>query len=157
MAIQLHQVKTTVNNFDTSVYVRYAQYTHYIESIKNYYHLEQAETIPAQTTIASFDPIDSKMDLLMGAVTQHTPWAMFCLPDHFVKRRRSPFSFSRIAPLLGSEERHEADLIKLDEVICETDEEEEERQVLVRCYELLEKLNDMLNFVVNRVGQFRQG
>lgn len=147
----------TIDNFDIGVYTQYAQRTHAVEQIRQSYHLEEAEKIPPQTQFIAVQPQPSEMDLLLGTIAFITPWALFLPPKRFRKQRRSPFTFSRIAPELGSDEMQEALLEKVMSLPLETEEETQERDMIVACFDRLDKLNEMLGHIIGRIGQFLQG
>ncbi len=147
----------TIDNFDIGIYQQYAHRTHMVEQTRKTFHLEEAEKIPPQTQFVAVKPQRSEMDLLLGVSTAYTPWALFLPPKRFRQQRRSPFTFSRIAPELGSDEALDAMLEQVMSVPVETKEEEEERTVITAAFEQLEKLNEMLGFIIGRLGQFLQG
>ena len=147
----------TIDQLDIGIYIQYAQRTYMIEETKRTYQLDQASSIPPQTQVVDIYARRSEMDLLLGVIPLHAPWAEFLPPKKFRRQRRSPFSFHRIAPSLGSSEKQEADLARLEEIPCETEVEEAEREIIARCFEQMEKLNSMLGFIIGRIGQFLQG
>ena len=149
---------TTIDKLDISVYNLYAQRTKMIEQINQQYHLDEASTIPPQTHILNIDPKLSELDLLLGILPFHAPWAYFFPPKHFRTLRRSPFSFSRILPSLGSTKEDEEELLALlDSVECQTPEEKAEKMAIATCFKEIDKINKWLGFIVGRVGQFLQG
>jgi hypothetical protein len=147
----------TIDQLDLQVYFQYARWTEYIENVNKEFRLKEAESIPAQTQVVDISPKLSHLDLLLGVAVFMTPWAYFLPPKKFNLQRRSPFSFSRVAPSLGSAEKQEADMARLAGEICQTKEEEVEKAVLLNCLGNLEKLNSLLSFIVGRIGQFLQG
>ncbi len=148
---------TTIDSFDISVYVQYAERTQMVEQMQKAYHLAEAEHIPPQTQYVAVQPQPSEMDLLLGVATVSAPWALFLPPKRFRKQRRSPFTFSRIAPELGSDEEQEALLEQIMSLPLKDPEELKERSLIAKAFDRIEKLNDMLGFIVGRVGQFLQG
>ena len=148
---------TTIDKLDIGIYVQYARRTNMIEQITQQYHLDEASSIPPQIQMLDFYPKSSEMDRLLGIGIIQNPWAFFFPPPKFRYQRRSPFGFFRVAPSLGSFEEEEENERELDEVICETEEEEKERQVLKNCFEQIKKINNWISFIVGRVGQFLQG
>jgi len=147
---------TTIDKLDISVNNAYAVRTKMIEQINQQLRLDQAASIPPQTQIVDIYPKLSEMDLLLGVVPYHTPWAYFFPPKLFRTRRRSTFAFSRIAPTLGTQEEQEATEERLMEFAPQTDEEKQEKESLQECFKQLGKINGWLNFIVGRIGQFLQ-
>ncbi|MBA3956939.1 MAG: DUF5399 family protein [Parachlamydiaceae bacterium] len=148
----------TIDQLDISVYNLYAVRTQMIERLNESWHIKAAPDIPAQTNIVNmFVPQLNEMDLLLGVVPVTTPWAYFFPPKQFRTRRRSPFSFARIAPSLKSIEEGGEEFIALQSIACETAEEEKEKAMLTSCFKQIGKLNSWLGFIVGRIGQFLQG
>jgi hypothetical protein len=148
---------TTIDKLDLNIYIQYARRTQMIEQINQQYHLDEAASIPAQISLVDLYPRISEMELLLGIVPVQSPWAYFFPPKRFRFQRRSPFGFFRVAPSLGSFEKEDDDERKLDEVICETPEEEKEKSAIKGCFDQIDKINTWLSFIVGRVGQFLQG
>lgn len=148
---------TTIDKLDISVYNLYALRTRMIEQINQQYHLEQASTIPPQTYLLHTQIQLTEIDLLLGVVPLLTPWAYFFPPQLFRKMRRTPFSFSRVAPSLGTTEEQEKALAALQKFPCSTPEEENEKKALIACFKQMDKINNWLGFIVGRIGQFLQG
>jgi len=94
---------------------------------------------------------------LLGIVPLGTPWAYFYPPRKFKSLRKSPFSFSRIAPSTGSDEEQEEMLAKLEALPCRTKQEKEEKETILGCLKQLDKVNEWLSFIIGRIGQFLQG
>lgn len=147
---------TTIDKLDISVYNMYAMRTRMIEQINQQYRLDQAASIPAQIQVLNIYPQLSELDLLLGIVPLHTPWAYFFPPPKFRLIRRSPFSY-RVVPSLGSFENQAQEELKLEDIPCNTPEELKEKETLKGCFREMEKLNNWLSFIVGRVGQFLQG
>lgn len=147
----------TIDNLDVAIHMQYARRMQFIEQMQTEYRLEQAYAIPAQTQVLDLYPRLSELDLLLGIVPRHAPWAFFFPPRRFSNQRRGPFSFSRVAPSLGSLEQHEADLALISSVDCQSEEEEQERSVMQNLFGKIEEINDMIGFIIGRVGQFLQG
>lgn len=148
---------TTIDKLDLSVYNLYAMRTKMIEQINQQLHLEEASSIPPQTQLINIYPKLTELDILLGIVPMHTPWAFFFPPKQFRYLRRSPFSFYRVAPSLGTYEEQSQDEMKIEGTICEKPEEENEKKVLLDCFSQIKKLNSWLSFIIGRVGQFLQG
>lgn len=147
----------TIDKLDIAIHIQYAYRTELIEQIREQYHLEEADSIPPQTLVVDIYPRVSEMDLLLGVARAHAPWAYFYPPKRYFSQRRASFASFRVAPSLGSLEKQQADAAKLAAVSCKSPEEEEERTILSRCLEEIENINDLIGFVVGRIGQFLQG
>ena len=147
----------TIDRLDISVYNLYAVRTKMIEQINQQLRLEEAASIPPQLQVLNSYPKMSEIDILLGIVPLHTPWAFFFPPQKLRLARRSPFGFYRVAPSLGSIEDQELLEQKIRELPCKTPEEEKEKQAILACFEQLDKLNELLGFIVGRIGQFLQG
>lgn len=148
---------TTIDKLDVGIYLQYARRTNMIEQTNQQYHLDQASSIPAQLQVLDFFPKLSEMDVLLGTGMVENPWAFFLPPSKFRFQRRSPFGFFRVAPSLGSFEEEEENEKELDDVLCESEEEEHEKKALKKCFEQIKKINSWVGFIVGRVGQFLQG
>ena len=147
----------TIDKLDISVYNLYAIRTKMIEQINQQYHLEDASSIPPQTSILNIYPKMSEIDLLLGIVPLNAPWAYFYPPKRFRFLRRSPFAFYRVAPSLGSLENQDEMSQALESIECTTPEEEAEKAAISGCFSQIDKINNWLSFIVGRIGQFLQG
>lgn len=147
----------TIDQLDMSIYNLYAIRTRMVEEINQEIHFDQASSIPPQTAVLDIYPKLHEIDILLGSAAMGNSWAYFFPPKKFRRLRRSPFSFSQIAPSLGDEEKQEAMLAAIRGVPCSTDEEEEERSTIERCIQQIDKVNEWLSFIVGRIGQFLQG
>lgn len=148
---------TTIDKLDVGIYVQYAQRTQLLEQMNDEYHLDQASGIPAQLMMVDISPKLSEMDILLGIVPVQNPWAFFFPPPKYRFQRRSAFGFFRVAPSLGSFEEEDEDEQELDDTVCETLEEEEEKAAIKGCFQQIKKINQWLSFIVGRIGQFLQG
>lgn len=148
---------TTIDKLDLSVYNLYALRTKMIEQINQQYQLDKASSIPPQTTVMNMYPKLTELDLLLGIVPLHTPWAYFYPPKKYGFVRRSPFAFFRVAPSLGSLEEQDQEARALESVVCFTPEEEKEKDIIKGCFKQIEQINRWLGYIVGRVGQFLQG
>lgn len=148
---------TTIDKLDIGIYMQYARRTTLIEQTNQEYHLDEARSIPAQITVLDVYPKPSEMDILLGVGAVRNPWAFFFPPPKFRFQRRSPFGFFRVAPSLGSFEEEEEDERQLDEIACDSEEDEKDKQTLKGCFEQIKKINNWISFIVGRVGQFLQG
>lgn len=147
----------TIDQLDISIYNLYAIRTQMIEQTYRDLSLGEAATIPPQTQLIDIYPKLTELDILLGVVPVVTPWAYFYPPKHFRSIRRSPFSFFRVAPTLGSLESHEELEAQITSVKCHTKEEEKEKKALLGCLDVIDKINSWISFIVGRVGQFLQG
>jgi hypothetical protein len=147
---------TTIDKLDISVYNLYAMRTKMIEQINQQFRLDQAASIPAQLTVLDIYPKLTELDLLLGIVPLNTPWAYFFPPPAFKFIRRSPFSY-RVIPSLGTYDQQDEQERKLDDIVCNSSDERDEKETLKKCFKEIEKLNNWLSFIVGRVGQFLQG
>lgn len=148
---------TTIDKLDISVYNLYAVRTRMIEQINQQMQLDKASSIPPQIQILDFYPKLTELDLLLGVVPMHTPWAYFYPPKQFRRVRRSPFAFFRVAPSIGSLEEQEMAERHLESVECKTPEEESEKQAIKGCFKQMGEINRWLGHIIGRVGQFLQG
>lgn len=147
----------TIDQFDLSVYNLYAIRTKMIEQTVSQFQLDKAGSIPPQTLLVDFYPKMSEIDILLGVTTYFTPWAYFYPPLNYRNMRRSPFAFHRVAPSLGSSTDEEESEEKMASIECQTSEEENEKQAIVGCLKVINKLNGWVGFIIGRVGQFLQG
>ena len=148
---------TTIDNFDISVYTQYAYRITMLEQVNSQLRLGEASSIPPQIQIVDIYPRMTELDLLLGVAPYVTPWALFLPPKKFRLVRRNPFAFYKVAPTLGSLEDQAEDAAMIEETECHSPEEEEEKSILSKCFRQMDKINDMLSFIVGRVGQFIQG
>jgi hypothetical protein len=148
---------TTIDKLDISIYNLYAVRTRMMEQINQELRLGEASTIPPQTMLVDTFPKLTELDLLLGVGPVVTPWAYFYPPKRFRFIRRSPFSFFRVVPTLGTLEEHEELEGKVGATKCKTDEEKEEKRAIQGCLEQIGKINNWLSFIVGRIGQFLQG
>lgn len=147
----------TIDKLDINIYNLYAIRTMMIEQINQQMRFDKASSIPPQTLIVSNYPKLTELDLLLGIVPLHTPWAYFYPPLRYTRIRRSPFAFSRIAPSFGSDEEQQAGIDMLENFPCHDEDEKKEKQVIQNCYKQIKQINKWLGYIVGRVGQFLQG
>lgn len=147
----------TIDKLDIDVYNLYAIRTRMIEQINQQYHLEQAGSIPPQTNVVNANIQLPELKLLLGDVSGPNPLAFFFAPLKFYTLRRSPFSFSQIAPTMGSFEEVEKSYQKLQSIQCDSPDEEKDKVTITNCFKEISKLNGWLGFIVGRIGQFLQG
>jgi len=147
----------TIDNLDLSIYNLYAIRTRMIEQINQQYQLDKASSIPPQTQVLTIYPKLTELDILLGVVPLNTPWAYFYPPQKFQYIRRSPFSFFRVAPSVGSLEEQENEAKLLESIECSSPEELKEKEAIKGCFKQMEQINRWLGYIVGRVGQFLQG
>lgn len=147
----------TIDKLDMSVHSMYALRITMIEQINNQLRLTEASSIPPQISMVDIYPKLSELDLLLGVVPLATPWAFFFPPKLYQTIRRNPFSFFRIGPSFGSLEEQAAEEERLAAIAVDTPEEANEKQILQGCLKEMTKINDMLSFIIGRIGQFLQG
>jgi hypothetical protein len=148
---------TTIDQLDISIYNLYAIRTRMMEQFNQQVRLTEAHTIPPQTMMVNIYPKLTELDILLGVAPVVTPWAYFYPPKRYRYIRRSTFAFFRIAPTLGSLEKHFEDEAKVAQVECRSPEEEQEKKAILGCLSQIEKINEWLSFIIGRVGQFLQG
>lgn len=147
----------TIDQLDLNVYNLYAIRTKMIEQINQQLQLDQASTIPPQTMVIDSYPKLTEIDVLLGVVPLATPWAYFYPPKKYRALRRSPFSFFRVAPSIGSLEQQEESERILDSVLCNEPEQEREREAIKGCFKQMGEINRWMGYIIGRVGQFLQG
>lgn len=147
----------TIDKLDLSIYNLYALRTKMIEQINQEYQLDKAASIPPQTMVMTVMPKLTELDILLGIVPLATPWAYFYPPQKYSFVRRSPFSFFRVAPSMGTLEEQEKDARTLESIPCSTPEEAKEKEVIQGCFKQIEEINRWLGYIIGRVGQFLQG
>jgi len=148
---------STIDQLDLSVYNLYAIRTKMLEQIDQQLSFKSAASIPPQTQLVDIYPRMTELDILLGIVPLHAPWAYFYPPRKLRDLRRSPFAFYRIIPTLGSDQEQEESESALAAIICETPEEEQEKVAIKNCFKQINKINDWLGFIIGRIGQFLQG
>ena len=147
----------TIDKLDLNVYNLYAIRTKMVEQINQQLQLDKAESIPPQTSVMNIYPKLTELDILLGIVPLHTPWAYFFPPKQFQNIRRSPFAFFRVAPSLGSLEEQEKEEAILDSIVCSSPEQLKEKAAIKSCFKQIEQINRWLGYIIGRVGQFLQG
>ncbi len=166
----------TIDRIDISHYFQYARRVASVEYTYKLFHLDQVNSIPAHASVVDVSPKLDDMEELFGFRQSTQPWAAFTEPDDFATQRRSTFAFDRVCPTLGTMEKQLADLQRLQNFIVEKDREgkkqgqgqeeksegfsphdtKAEKKLLCNCLEEVEKLNQLIGFIISRVGQFLQ-
>lgn len=148
----------TIDNLDLSIYNLYAVRTKMMEQISTELRLDQAASVAPSVQVMDIYPRLTELDILLGlAHTSYTPWGYFFPPKKFRNVRRSPFSFARVIPSFGSDEVVEEMETLLQNVTTSSKEEDEEKQMIVRCLGKITLINEWMSHIVGRVGQFLQG
>lgn len=147
----------TIDQYDLSVYSQYAIRTLMNEQINQQLRLREAASIPPQIQIVDIYPRLPELDMLLGIIPLHAPWAYFFPPKRYRYRRRSPFAFSRVAPSFGALGNHDEEISLLEEIECKTQDETEEKAALLGVIKEMKKINGWMGFIVGRIGQFLQG
>lgn len=146
---------TTIDKLDISIYDLYAKRQVMVEQINQQLRLQEAQDIPPQTNVLNLNPELSQLDILLGIVPLHTPWAYFFPPK--TKLRRSPFVAYRVASTLGSLDDQAALYDYIMSLPCETPEEEKEKEAILQCFQQIDQLNEWMGFIMGRKAQFLQG
>lgn len=170
-----------IYSYDVTTHERFARDQQEIEAFRKQYHIPPsgARQIAVQTRILDFVPKHPAVVLLMQTY-QRKMWARFMIPKNYYLQR---FSSSHVAPSLGSAERQDADIHRLEaylkrktqgRFVRKKDEENkegekdqrqrrEEEEVIHEgeaLIDLLEKgvkeTNEMVDYVFARMHQFIQ-
>lgn len=147
---------TTIDQLDMSVYNLYAIRTRMIEQINTEYRLDQASSIPPQTSVIDLYPRMTELDILLGVVRTMAPFAFYYPPPRLRRLRRSPFSY-RVAPSLGTYDEQDQALALLESLDPDDEAEVNEKAALRKLFRQLEQINEWLSFIHGRIGQFLQG
>lgn len=162
-----------VYNIDISTHERFARDLQASEAFRKQYHvpITGERTIADQTKILDFIPKHPAIVLLLQ-VYQKKTWALFSVPKLFYEQR---LSSSYIAPSLGSTDKVNADLQKIqafvkkkthgrverkeerDEEAPKDEEDEiiEEGQIISALLEKgIKETNEMVDFVIAKMHQF---
>ncbi len=167
-----------IYSYDITTHERYAHDQQEVEAFRKQYHLTPsgAGIVAVQTKILDFVPKHPAIVLLMQTY-QRKMWARFAIPKNYYLQR---FASSYVAPSLGSKERQDADVHKLETFLnrkthgrFERKEGEEEKKLPpgnrdeavmieegVALINLLEhgvkETNEMIDYVIARMHQFVQ-
>src|SRR5262245_54453003 len=134
----------TIDQLDISIYNLYAIRTRMMEQFSQQIRLGDSSAIPPQTQLVDTFPKLTELDMLLGVVPVVTPWAYFYPPKRYRYIRRSPFSFFRVAPTLGSLEKHSEVEAKVSDIECRSPEEKEEREAILDCLAQIDKINNWM-------------
>lgn len=145
----------TVDNLGVGLHLAYAKRVQFVEDVKRQYHLDDAASVKAHASVQYLQPQLSELDILLGVTKSYAPWAYFLPPRMFTLQRKTPFTFSRVTPSVGSEE--DEDLELLESIQPNNDEEKYEKEVLKNCINRIKTINEWLGYIVGRIGQLLQG
>lgn len=171
-----------IYSYDITTHERFARDQQEIEAFRKQYHIppSRAGIVAVQTKVLDFIPKHSAVSLLLQTY-QRKMWARFMIPPNYYTQR---FSSSYVAPSLGTAEKLDADVFRLEaylkkrtrgRFVKRRDEEEkgrdepernkkyEEEEMIeegVTLITLLEdgvkETNQMVDFVIARMHQFIQ-
>jgi len=147
----------TIDKLDFRVHVQYARRTQMVESINKEYRISEASSIPEQIKVVDMYPRFMEIDLLLGMVRSHAPWAMFWPPRKFFSQRRPSFTSYRVLPSLGTLEKQVSDYSKINNYSCRSSKQESEKQAIMSCFQQIDKINGWIGHIIGRVAQFLQG
>lgn len=104
-----------IYSYEVTTHERFARDQQEIEAFRKQYHMppSRAGIVAVQTKILDFVPKHPAIVLLMQTY-QRKMWARFMIPKNYYLQR---FASSYVAPSLGSKERQEADMHKLEAYI----------------------------------------
>ncbi|MFZ0565631.1 MAG: DUF5399 family protein [Chlamydiales bacterium] len=155
-----------IYSYDIATHEQFARAQQEIEAFRRQYHIapSEAKGVAVQTKVLDFVPKHGAVVLLMQSY-QRKLWARFMLPPgYYTQRATSPY----IAPSLGSREKQDADIKRLQLYVRKRaakpfgreEEEQGETDEAAILVELLEKgvkeTNEMIDFVISRMHQFIQ-
>jgi Family of unknown function (DUF5399) len=170
-----------IYSYEVTAHERFARDQQEVEAFRKQYHLppSRAGVVAVQTKILDFVPKHPAVVLLMQTY-QRKMWARFSIPKNYYLQR---FASSYVAPSLGSSERQDADVHKLEAYMKRktrgrfdrkkrdqekeegnqqrgsSSEEEviEEGEALIRLLENgVKETNEMIDYVIARMHQFVQ-
>lgn len=147
----------TIDNLNLEVYKNYAVWISLSEQINTQLKLSEAQNVQSQISMVDLYPKLTDLDLVLGVATTAYPFAFFYPPKRFRDLRRNPFSFFRIAPSFGSLAKQEEDEERLEHIVCSTPGDQADKEIIHTCLKEMGKINDMISYIIGRVGQFLQG
>jgi hypothetical protein len=166
----------TIDNLGVDTSTRWAQ----DQAILDTSLIREAGAIPTQTQIdVSLPGFPTEWEALFGAVKRQITWADFFAPKGYFEQRKKLFTF-QIIPLLGSEERKEAQIDRIKargrrekeegkeeekekrreyawEKQKEEEEEEREKNILLKLLDSLHSLDRFLIDINSRRTQYQKG
>ncbi len=142
----------TIDNYGLEASQRYAD----DQKIYDDSLVKDAGRIPSRTRIEVTQPtFPLELDALLGIQLREHTIALFSAPkDFFVQRR--PLFTSQICPSLGSDEKTEATMEKLQHIHV-AGEAEKERETLVNFCASLDHLNKMIIHANNERSRTQKG
>jgi hypothetical protein len=167
-----------IYSYDITTHERFARDQQEIEAFRKQYHIppSRAKLIAVQTRVLDFIPKQPAVALLMQTY-QRKMWARFMIPKNYYTQR---FTSSYVAPSLGTTEKQDADIHKIQAFIKNQtrgrlvrrkeergDQGERERsrdeelmdegETLIEMMEKgVKETNEMIDFVIARMHQFVQ-
>lgn len=162
-----------IYSYDITTHERFARDQEEVEAFRKQYHIPiGGARLAIQTRVLDFIPKHPAIVLLMQTY-QRKMWASFNIPKNYYLQR---FSSSHIAPSLGSSEKQEADIHRLeaflkrktqgrfirknrDQEDGNRDEKEmmDQGEVLITLLEKgVKETNEMVDYVFARMHQFIQ-
>lgn len=145
-----------IYNYD--VHDRYAKDQELVESFVKQYQLppSRAGVVAIQTKVLDFIPKHSAIALLMQTHQKKT-WAGFEPPPNFYMQR---FSSSYVAPSLGSYEKQDADIHKVESFLKSRVEEQsvfEQGESIIQLLDFgIKRTNQEIDYIFSRIHQFVQ-
>jgi len=161
-----------IYSYDITTHERFARDQQEIEAFRQQYHVPPsgARLIAIQTKVLDFIPKHTAIALLFQ-IYQKKTWARFAIPKNFHNQR---FLSSYVAPSLGSKEKQDADIHKVEAILkrlgkdrrgkqqqqddeSEGDEASEEGELIIQLLEKgVKETNEMVDYVIARMHQFIQ-
>jgi hypothetical protein len=168
-----------IYSYDIAAHERFARDQQEIDAFRKQYHLPPsgAKLVAVQTKILDFVPKHPATDLLMQT-HQRKMWVRFTIPQNYYLQR---FASSYVAPSLGSKEKQDADIYRLEAYLkrkthgrfvhAKREEEKEEEkeeggeeeemihegEALIHLLEKgVKETNELVDFVFSRMHQFVQ-
>jgi Family of unknown function (DUF5399) len=170
-----------IYSYDITTHERFARDQQQVEAFRKQYHIPPsgARQVAVQTTVLDFIPKHPAIVLLMQTYQQKI-WARFEIPRNYYLQR---FAASYVAPSLGTKEKQDADIHRLEAYLKrktrgrfvrrqEREEKEqkeqqrgnqeeeaiiEEGEVLIQLLEKgVKETNEMIDYIFARMHQFIQ-
>lgn len=150
-----------IYSYDITTHERFAHDQQQAEAFRKQYHITPsgARQVAVHTTVLDFIPKHPAVVLLMQTY-QRKMWANFSIPKNYYLQR---FASSYVAPSLGSKEKQNADINRLEAFIKKRTQSRTSPELLREgetLINLLEKgvkeTNDMIDYVIARMHQFIQ-
>jgi hypothetical protein len=172
-------IMVEIYSYEITTHERFARDQQEIEAFRKQYHIppSSAGIVAIQTKILDFVPKHPALVLLMQTY-QRKNWARFTIPQNYYLQR---FTSSYIAPSLGSRDKQDADVYKIEGYVKQKtrrrldrkqkeqqgrqqsqsgDDEEEivqEGEALIKMLKHgVKETNGMIDYIVARMYQFIQ-